>query len=326
MVAGGRPAPSKSLLDYIKSKKELRENLDELADGLRRLKADMLRYEVVTMALYAQNILYKKDKNGFGRFVIIDDIGSAALIPIEYWFGFAGRERVKRRWERFLKCTKAKYHNELVDKLIEKASADNAVVLGDEYFVGQGLAKQCFVYPKNDALCVKIPYNEGGVLEIKRELKYINMLRKRGVECDILPIYYGEISTNMGIGHLFWLVRDYDGKISQSLYYYLKSNIILEANFTSLLIALKELKEKILANEIITMGLFAGNFLCKRESENTLKIILINDLGSAALIPIEYWFSFAARARVKRKWKKFIDYLSKKYTNPLVHELIEQIK
>jgi hypothetical protein len=66
---GGRvkPVPSKSFLDYIKQEGELRKNFDELVDTLKRLKTEMLRYEVVTMALYAQNILYKKDKDGFWK-------------------------------------------------------------------------------------------------------------------------------------------------------------------------------------------------------------------------------------------------------------------
>jgi hypothetical protein len=53
--------------------------------------------------------------------------------------------------------------------------------------------------------------------------------------------------------------------------------------------------------------------------------LYIDDIGSAALIPIEYYFTFAARARINRKWEKFVKYLAEICTNPLAQKLIKQI-
>jgi hypothetical protein len=326
-VGGDKPAISLSLHDYLFSDLLLQENFDRIADGLKTLKADMLFYKVITMALYPGNLLYKKDNSGLGRFVIIDDIGTAALIPIEYYFTFAAHARINRKWERLIEYIKRTYKSELVNKLINQLSNDNEVIiLSDQYFVGKGLAKQCFIHPKNSALCIKIPYTKGGEIEIDRELKYLNILKKRGVECDILPKYYGCISTNIGIGYVFEFIKDYDGKASQNLYDYLSSKFLSEADFSILVDELKTMKEKMLSHEIITMGLFIGNILCKKDRENSYKLILINDMGSAALIPIEYYFTFAAHARINRKWEKFVNHLEKKYTDPLVHELIKRIR
>ncbi|MDR1613952.1 MAG: hypothetical protein LBS26_00065 [Campylobacteraceae bacterium] len=323
---GVNSAISLSLHDYLSSESLLRENFDKLVDGLKRLKADMLFYKIVTMRLFAGNILCKKNNDGFSNFVIIDDIGTAALIPIEYYFTFAAHARVERKWKKLIEDIKQIYKSELVDKLINQVLSDETIILSDEYFVGKGLAKKCFIHPKNSALCIKIPYTKGGKREMNRELKYINLLKERGVEGDILPKYYGSVSTNIGTGYLFELIKDYDGKVSQNLIDYLTSDFLLETNFSTLVDKLKALKEKMLSNKIITMGLFPGNFLLRKDSENSYNIVLINDMGSAALIPVEYYFTVAAHARIKRKWDKFADCLVRKYSNPLVRELAEQIR
>ncbi|MDR1460541.1 MAG: hypothetical protein LBI78_02735 [Campylobacteraceae bacterium] len=119
-----RPRPpqnvSKSLLDYLTFDILLQENFDKLVDALKRLKADMLFYKIITMEFYPQNILYKKDNDGSGRFVIIDDIGSAALIPIEYYFTFAAHARINRKWKRFTEYLAKKYTNSLVQELVKQ--------------------------------------------------------------------------------------------------------------------------------------------------------------------------------------------------------------
>jgi predicted Ser/Thr protein kinase len=323
---GANPAISLSLHDYISSDLLLKENFDQLVDGLKRFKADMLFYEVVTTVLYPGNILCKKTNGGFGRFIIIDDIGSAALIPIEYYFTFAAHARINRKWKRLIEYIKTHYKNEMIDKLIKQISSDEETVLSDEYFVGKGLAKKCFVHPKNSGLCIKVPYTKSGKREMDREMKYFDMLKKRGVWCDILPEYYGKISTNFGTGYIFEFIKDYDGKVSQTLIDYLSSDFLLKANFSILVNKLKALKEKMLTDKIITMGIFPGNILLKKDSENSCNLIFINDMGSAALIPIEYYFAFAACNRINRKWDKFADWLIIKFPNPLVHELAEQIR
>jgi hypothetical protein len=117
---GGKNILSKILLSYMESEELLLGNFDKLADGLKKMKADMLFYKVVTMALYPQNILHKKDKNGFGRFVIIDDIGSAAFIPMEYYFSFAARARINRKWQKFTDYLASKYTTPLAQELIKQ--------------------------------------------------------------------------------------------------------------------------------------------------------------------------------------------------------------
>lgn len=38
---------------------------------------------------------------------------------------------------------------------------------------------------------------------------------------------------------------------------------------------------------------------------------LINDMGSAALIPLEYVFDFIAKIRVEKRWRQFLDRINR---------------
>ena len=64
----------------------------------------MLKYGIIPMEMRSLNILCRKNKDGFSfECVIIDEIGTAVLIPIEYWFTIFANNRINRRWKRFLK-------------------------------------------------------------------------------------------------------------------------------------------------------------------------------------------------------------------------------
>lgn len=99
----------------------------------------------------------------------------------------------------------------------------------------------------------------------------------------------------------------------------------LESNYNELVQAMKVLRRSLFDNEILTMGLFPGNFLIQNNQDGSLKIRLINDMGSASLIPIEYYFSFFAKKRIKKRWVRFTEYLNRKYEAPLVKEFINAI-
>lgn len=100
---------------------------------------------------------------------------------------------------------------------------------------------------------------------------------------------------------------------------------LLESNFNELVQAMKALRLSLFDNEILTMGLFPGNFLIQHNQDGSLNIRLINDMGSASLIPIEYYFSFFAKKRIKKRWVRFTEYLNRKYSDPLVKNFIKAI-
>jgi hypothetical protein len=160
-------------------------------------------------------------------------------------------------------------------------------------------------------------------MQLEREIRYNEKLKERNV--PILPEYYGEISTNMGEGYVFELIKNSNGSTPFSLSDYLSSETLLRENFSNLLDALKKFKSDMLFFKVITMALYPQNILYVYDDENHGSFVLIDDIGSAALIPLEYYFTFAARARIERKWKRFVEYIKHHYNSKIVHELANQI-
>lgn len=202
------------------------------------------------------------------------------------------------------------------------------IILSEDLFLGKGSHKKCYKYPKESNKCIKIPYTIPGKKDLERELTYLKVLQRKNKNYSVLPHYFGHTETNLGTGHIYELITDYDGSPSKTLEDYCKNNSLLEKDFNLLVMLLKELKQNLLDNEIITMGIWPENIIVQYGGADSTdyKLRIINDMGSAALIPLEYYFSFVAKKRINKRWSRFTDTLKEHYGSPLVNKLAEQIK
>lgn len=200
------------------------------------------------------------------------------------------------------------------------------IQLDDSLLYGQGSRKKCFLHPHNKNLCIKIAYNEGGQKDLIREINYIDVLKRRHKDYSILPKYFGKVNTNLGTGYVFEIIRDYNNGRTQTLEDFITDLNLFSQNYSLIVRLLKELKEKLYKNEIITMVLFPENILFQKTDENTYRVRIVNDMGSAVLIPLEYHFKYFAHTKILRRWKMFLEVLRNKYASHLSEKLIEEIK
>lgn len=200
------------------------------------------------------------------------------------------------------------------------------IQLDDSLLYGQGSHKKCFLHPHNKNLCIKIAYNEGGQKDLIREINYIDVLKRRHKDYSILPKYFGKVNTNLGTGYVFEIIRDYNNGRTQTLEDFITDLNLFSQNYSLIVRLLKELKEKLYKNEIITMVLFHENILFQKTNENTYRVRIVNDMGSAVLIPLEYYFTHFAHTKIKRRWLKFLDVLRNNYKSELTDKLIQEIK
>ncbi len=183
-------------------------------------------------------------------------------------------------------------------------------LLGD--FIGEGGTRKCFVYAGDESLCLKVNKRANNK-HMERELFYYNMLHKKGVDYErFIPRLHKVLEVDNSMAFLFDLVRDEDGQISKSLDYYL-THPVSETTTLSLKKALVELKENIQKHRIITMNLVPDNLLFKLNNDGTGRLIIVDDLGSTVLIPLEYYFDYFAVRKIKRKWNKFVGLLNENY-------------
>lgn len=166
----------------------------------------------------------------------------------------------------------------------------------------------------------------GGQKDLLREINYIDVLNRRHKDYSILPQYFGKVNTNLGTGYVFEIIRDYNGNKTQTLEDFITSPTLFAENFDLIVHLLKNLKDELYKNEIITMVLFPENILFQKIDKNTYRVRIVSDMGSAVLIPLEYHFKYFAHTKILRRWKMFLDVLRNKYASHLSEKLIEEIK
>lgn len=124
---------------------------------------------------------------------------------------------------------------------------------------------------------------------------------------------------------MYDFITNYDGTKCITLEDVIRDETLFLKTFDVLALKLIELKSILLKNEIITMGLWPENIIIQYVDKDNFRLRVINDMGSAALIPLEYYFSYVAKLRVRKRWNRFLGTLKTNYGSKLVDKLVEEI-
>lgn len=198
--------------------------------------------------------------------------------------------------------------------------------LSESNYIGQGLHRKCYYHPDDANKCIKINYNHGAEQETNREVAYYKHLIKRKINWDSLPQYYGCVATNYGEGHVFELIRNYDGKTAISLETYLASQQLTQQHFSALVDAFMQLKSDLLKNHIITMTLKSKNILFQLTSPEHSRLIIIDNIGNATFIPVANYITYFANKKIERTWQRFLTSIIKENQhNPLIVDLVNAV-
>ena len=187
------------------------------------------------------------------------------------------------------------------------------IELTEDMFISKGSQKAVYAYPGDSTKCIKVKIIEKNT-DMEKELKYRKALMRRGQHKSMLPEYYGSVSTNLGEGHIFELIRDFDGQRSRELEEYLKcpdlAQQLLHTDVQSLLL---EFKKEFLREMIVVSNTETCNVLVQRQSENGYRLCIIDNIGTSCKIPLAFWFDYFAKKRAERYWKKFVQEIENKY-------------
>lgn len=203
---------------------------------------------------------------------------------------------------------------------------NTTITLSEKDYISKGLHRKCYHHPEDSNKCIKVNYNEGAEEETNREIAYYKHLIKRNVSFDALPKYYGPVSTNYGNGHIFELIRDYNGETAIPLEKYFANNSLTEKYFDQLVTGLKELKSALLKDRIITMTIKSKNILFQHLSETKSRLIIIDNIGNSTFIPIANYIPYFAKSKIERTWQRFLNSIVKENSNnPLLIRLISVV-
>ena len=178
--------------------------------------------------------------------------------------------------------------------------------------IGKGLHREVYRHPENNNLCIKVVVH-GNHDESRREKKYYRHLERKNISWDMIPVFHGDIETNVGLGAVFDLIQDHDGSVSKTLGHYLSSNDETKANASRLSDALALLKDYLLQQQVITMTLKPKNILCQRMKSGDFRLFVVDNIGNSDFIPICNYSSYLARKKILRKWKSFENRMLSRY-------------
>ena len=200
------------------------------------------------------------------------------------------------------------------------------IQLTEKDYISKGLHRKCYHHPDDPNKCIKVNYNDGAEEETNREIAYYKHLIKRKISWDVLAKYYGPVTTNFGQGHVFELIRDYDGKIATPLEKYLYDEQLTQQYYSALVVSLKALKTALLKDRIITMTIKSKNILFQHLSSENNRLIIIDNIGNSTFIPIANYVGFFAKAKIERTWQRFLSSLIKENQyNNLITKLIDEV-
>lgn len=169
--------------------------------------------------------------------------------------------------------------------------------------IGVGIERACYVHPDDCNKAVKISVKRRD-LQSKREIKYYKkLLKRKKVSFKHLPKFYGEVQSNRGDGFVVDLIRDYNGKVSKTLLWYLKKGYSI-AEFEPYLFDLKKYFMKNLI--IFNYDMMSSNLFFQKLSRKKARLVLIDGLGDTVYIQWFNAFPSHVKSKVERRWGRFI--------------------
>ncbi|WP_202308566.1 YrbL family protein [Dryocola clanedunensis] len=180
-------------------------------------------------------------------------------------------------------------------------------------FIASGRHRVCYQHPFDNSRCIKIHHNAVNIKETLRETRYYYHINNRKRTPSTIPKYYGTLETNLGKGYVFQLIKDNTGCVSQTLDYYLRKEGYFEENKKEIQVAYMEFREQIYNDAIATMTLKTYNIVYQLGYKPYGKFVLVDNLGSAKLIPLDY-FSVFARLTLRRRFADFEKLLYRAYS------------
>lgn len=175
-----------------------------------------------------------------------------------------------------------------------------------KHYIGEGDIRTCYEHPENKFLCIKIPKPHVKEEYTNKELRYFKKIKKHTKnDSSFYSDYRGEVSTNLGIGQTFDLIRDEStGKISKTLEFYLLQNQ-QTIPISKLEKALSVLKDQMLKYKVFTRDLRARNICCKKLNENKIELVIIDGLGHSDFFPFADYVTYFSKRKLIRSYHRW---------------------
>lgn len=184
-----------------------------------------------------------------------------------------------------------------------------------------GGTRRCYVHPDDPDKCVKVlrpdrtaERRKATVTgwrkfkplssfddQLKEQRAYEQICRAKDPRIfNHVPRYYGVLQTDLGVGIVTQLYRNFDGKFPVTL-----EELLLDPVSKSLERAVAEFKDWLRSVRFLTRDLLPHNIIAVWTDPGSVQLVIVDGLGNSEFVPISNWFGSVASRKIDRKIEKF---------------------
>ena len=199
------------------------------------------------------------------------------------------------------------------------------LTINEELFIGSGGHQATYIHPIDATKCIKIPHLPDDK-DVRKEMRYRESCAKKLENSRLVTEFFGTVETNLGLGYVFERVLDYDGKTSKNLKDFLPKTKPDAKTLQRIWTVLLNFKSDFLRENIAIVDTDIENFMVQEPAPSSFRVRIVDNIGTPVLIPLVYWFEFAAAWKAKRYWNRIVAWLAENYSEVIPPELAAQLK
>ena len=199
------------------------------------------------------------------------------------------------------------------------------LTIDENLFIGSGGHQATYIHPIDQSKCIKIPHmpDDG---DVRKEMRYRQICAAKLEKSRLVTEFFGTVETNLGLGYVFERVLDYNGKTSRDMKKFLPKTRPDTDTLQRIWTVLLTFKSDFLRENIAIVDTDIENFMVQESSPGVFRVRIVDNIGTPVLIPLVYWFDFAAKWKAKRYWNRIADWLAENYPEIIPPELASQLQ
>lgn len=199
------------------------------------------------------------------------------------------------------------------------------LTIDEKLFIGSGGHQATYIHPLDATKCIKIPHAQDDG-DVRKEMRYRRMCAGKLERSRLVTEFFGTVETNLGLGYVFERVLDYDGKTSRDMKKFLPTTRPDAQKLQQIWTLLLNFKSDFLHENIAIVDTDIENFMVQESAPGVLRVRIVDNIGTPVLIPLVYWFDFAAAWKARRYWNKIVAWLAENYSQIIPPELVAQLR
>ena len=201
----------------------------------------------------------------------------------------------------------------------------SVLTINEELFIGSGGHQATYIHPIDATKCIKIPHSADDG-DVRKEMRYRQICAGKLEKSKLVTEFFGTVDTNLGTGYVFERVIDYNGQTSRDMKKFLPKTRPDTKTLQLIWTVLLTFKSDFLRENIAIVDTDIENFMVQETAPNNFRVRIVDNIGTPVLIPLVYWFEFAAAWKAKRYWNRIVTWLATNYSQVITPEFAEQLR